>query len=299
MDNKISVIINTLNEEKNILKVIRSAKKIADEIVVVDMMSDDGTAKIAKKAGANVYMFERVGYVEPARNFAISKAKHGWILILDADERLPKNLVHTLKQIVSEGNADYCRVPRKNIIFGKWIEHTLWWPDYNIRFFKKGAVSWSEIIHSVPETRGKGLDIAAIESLAIVHYNYTSISSFVERMNRYTSFQAKNLLESGYTPDWKDMIGSFSREFLARYFRAQGYKDGVHGLALSIMQGFSEFLVYAKAWENRGFKELDLNLGEVVGEMKKTQRDSNYWQAFTLFREGGGILMRLRSKLKI
>src|SRR3989344_3276878 len=135
---KISVVINTLNEEANLPRALASVKSFANEIVVVDMMSDDKTVEIAKKAGAKVYEFKRVGYVEPARNFAISKAEGDWIFILDADEELTASLSRELSKIAKNGSADYVRVPRKNMIFGKWVEHSRWWPDYNIRFFKKG-----------------------------------------------------------------------------------------------------------------------------------------------------------------
>ncbi len=117
-------------------RAIVSVKKLASEIVVVDMHSDDDTQKIAKKLGAKVFTHKRTGYVEPARNFAIGKATGEWILILDTDEKVSKILADRLKQISADDNsADYYRLPRKNIIFGKWIKHSRWWPDYNIRFF--------------------------------------------------------------------------------------------------------------------------------------------------------------------
>ncbi len=94
---KISVVINTLNEEENLPRVLASVKNFADEIVVCDMHSEDGTVEIAKKAGAKVYKHKRIGYVEPARNYAISKTTGEWILILDADEQVPKALIKELK----------------------------------------------------------------------------------------------------------------------------------------------------------------------------------------------------------
>ncbi|MEK7188473.1 MAG: glycosyltransferase family 2 protein, partial [Patescibacteria group bacterium] len=148
---KISVVINTLNEAKNLPRAIASIKNFADEIVVVDMRSDDKTVGVAKKLGAKVYLHERTSYVEPARNFAISKVmsqsdsqRSQWVLILDADEEVPDTLAQKLKESMEKNKGDYFRIPRKNIIFGKWMQHSRWWPDFNIRFFKKGFVSWSE-----------------------------------------------------------------------------------------------------------------------------------------------------------
>ncbi|MDP3994785.1 MAG: glycosyltransferase family 2 protein, partial [bacterium] len=125
---KISVVIITLNEEKNLPRAINSVKGFADEIVVVDMESGDRTVEIAKKLGAKVYSHKKVGYVEPARKFAISKTKWNYILILYADEVISSKLAKTLKGLPRGGRmdssgvavADYYRVPRKNIIFGKW-----------------------------------------------------------------------------------------------------------------------------------------------------------------------------------
>ena len=296
---KISVVINTLNEEKNLPRALASVKSFADEIVVVDMKSDDKTVEIAKKAGAKVYKHKRIGYVEPARNYAISKATGEWILILDADEQAPKVLVKELKKIVQKPKADYYRLPRKNIIFGKWIKHSRWWPDYNIRFFRKEFVSWSEIIHSVPITQGKGLDLQAREDFAIIHYHYDSIEQFVERMNRYTGEHAKLRIKDGYKFKWQDLIRKPTEEFLGRYFSGEGYKDGIHGLVLASLQAFSELVLYLKIWQKKGFEEGKTQIEEVVEAMKDAETDIHYWQADALLKSGGGIIQRIKRRFKL
>ena len=296
---KISVVINTLNEEKNLPRALASVKSFADEIVVVDMKSDDKTVEIAKKAGAKVYQHKRIGYVEPARNYAISKATGEWILILDADEQAPKTLVKELKKIVQKPKADYYRLPRKNIIFGKWIKHSRWWPDYNIRFFRKKFVSWSEIIHSVPITQGKGLDLQAREDIAIIHYHYDSIEQFVERMNRYTSEHAKLRIKDGYKFKWQDLIRKPTEEFLGRYFSGEGYKDGTHGLALASLQAFSELVLYLKIWQKKGFEEGKTQIKEAIKEMKDAETDIHYWQADALLKSSGGIIQRIKRRFKL
>ena len=180
---KISVVINTLNEEQNLPRAIKSAKNLAHEIVVVDMHSQDKTPSIARQMGAKVFNHQPTGYVEPARNFAISKASGNWILILDADEELTPTLCRVLKQLVrGEPSRDldppssltYIRIPRKNIIFGEWVRHARWWPDYNIRFFKKGCVQWSDEIHLPPQTKGQGWDLPPQEEYALIHHHYQS-----------------------------------------------------------------------------------------------------------------------------
>ena len=207
---------------------IKSVKNIADEIIVCDMESADKTAEVAKSLGAKVFVHKKVGYVEPARNFAISKASNPWILVLDADEEITEKLAVKINQILKSPKADYYRIPRKNIIFGHFMKHSRWWPDYNIRLFKKGSVSWNEIIHMVPMTEGIGGEIEEKEELAIIHHNYDSIEQYVERMNRYTSQFATLRISEGYKFSWKDLIVKPSNEFFSIYFFGEGYKDGLH-----------------------------------------------------------------------
>lgn len=285
MNGGISVVINTWNEEKNLPRAIASIKQLASEIVVVDMESTDKTKEVAKKLGAKVFNHHYVGYVEPARNFALEKAEGPWILILDADEEIPDKLGKQLKKTVKESSADFYRLPRKNIIFGQWVRHARWWPDYNIRFFKKGTVVWSELIHSVPETHGIGHDLPGEEAFAIVHYNYNSVFQFVERLNRYTNFQAKTKVEEGYKFSWRDLIKKPTSEFVSRFFTGEGYKDGVHGLAVSLLQGFSELVLYLKVWELEKFKAESLDVAEIENQIAGVEAELDHWLIARRFRK--------------
>lgn len=296
---RISVVINTLNEAKNLPRAIASVKNLADEIVVVDMESDDGTSDIAKKLGARVFSHKRVGYVEPARNFAISKATGDWIFILDADEEVGPELNKLLKRTVEKPKADYYRVPRKNMIFGKWMKHSRWWPDNNIRLFKKGHVSWNEVIHSVPITTGKGADFPEKEQNSITHYHYETIEQYIERMNRYTTVNAKTRIKEGYKFSWKDLVVRPAQEFFSRYFFGQGYKDGVHGLASSMLQAFSELSVYLKIWQSEKFKDENIGSKNIIELMRSQEKELHYWQSDALLRETGNQLYRIKRKLKI
>lgn len=295
----ISVVINTRNEEENLPRALKSVNALADEIIVVDMESSDKTVDVAKKAGAKVFTHIPTGIVEPARNFAISKATGDWVLILDADEEISTNLVKVLKELVEKNDADYYRIPRKNIIFNKWIEYSNWWPDYLIRFFKKGKVEWSEIIHSVPTTTGKGFDLEAKEENAITHHNYLSIDQYLNRLNIYTTKQAEFIISEKIDFSWNLLITKPVGEFLSRYFSGQGYKDGLHGLILSILQAFSEFIVYLKVWQFLKFEEQNINLRDVVKQMKQVESDIHYWQADVLLEEGGGIVQKIKRKFKL
>lgn len=276
MGKKISVVINTLNEEKYIARALNSVKW-ADEVVVCDMYSEDKTAEIAKKMGAKVILHSQKNYVELARNFDISQASNDWVLILDPDEGIPGNLAGKIQEIVGLNKCSFVEIPRKNIIFGKWMKNSMWWPDYNIRLFKKGSVTWGEEIHRPPKTEGQGLCLSAEENLAIVHHHYENISQFIRRMDRYTSVQSEELLKNEYKFNWVDVIQKPVGEFLSRYFANRGFEDGLHGLSLSLLQAFSFLVMYLKVWEAEKFKERHLSSKEMVAESKKAGQEINYW----------------------
>ena len=293
---KLSVVINAQNVESDLPRALASVKNLADEIVVVDQDSTDKTAEVSKKFGAKIFNHESVRYVELARNFAISKASNEWILILDPDEEVPAGLSKQIKEILKNPKADFYRIPRKNIIFGKWIKHTLWWPDYQTRLFKKGKVSWSEVIHSVSMVSGSGSDISAKEDFAILHHNYDSIEQYLERLNRYTSVQADLLINSGYKFSWQDLIAKPMKELINRYFTGESYKDGLHGFALSLLQAFSELVTYIKLWQKNKFKEEDVKLSEVVTEIGKKEKEFRFWQNDALYKETKNISYRIKKK---
>ncbi len=277
MDHKISVVINTFNEEKNIERAIKSVSW-ADEILVCDMYSDDNTAVIAKKLGAKILFHKRVGFVEPARNFVISKAEGAWVLVLDADEEIPDSLKDKIKEIISkESVLTHVEIPRLNIIFGKTMKAAMWWPDYNIRLFKKSAVTWSNKIHSKPKTEGQGLRLSELERFAIIHHHYETISQFLTRLDRYTTIQAKELKESGYEFDWIDLFSKPLGEFLSRFFANRGFDDGLHGLALSLLQAFSHLVMYLKVWELKDFPDKSINFSELKKESEKNGAEIEHW----------------------
>ena len=274
---KISAVINTLNEEKNIDRAIKSVK-FADEIIVCDMHSEDKTVEIAKNLGAKIFFHKKEEYVEPARNFAISKASNEWILILDADEEVPESLRERLIEISSKmKQIDYVRIPRKNLIFGHFMQASMWWPDYNIRFFKKGKIKWGDKIHRPPQAFGQGLDLPADEKYALIHHNYETISQFLQRMDRYTTIQAEEFKKEGKKFDWKDLFEKPLNEFLSRFFANKGYKDGLHGLGLSFLQAFSFLVVYLKLWERNKFLEQEIDLNEVENQKNRSGEAIDYW----------------------
>lgn len=279
MKNKplISAVINVRNEADNLKKCLKSIKNFADEIIVVDMHSTDGSDQVAKNYDAQVFSYRPIKFVEPARNFAISKATGKWIILLDPDEYLHKTLKKELKRITQRSDVDWVRIPRKNIIFGKWLRHTNCWPDYLIRFFKKGSVTWKKEIHSQPTTHGNGLTMLDSEKLAIRHHNYNTITQFVTRAIRYSNIQADELKASNYKLKTSDFILKPMQEFNSRFFAAEGYKDGIHGLIFSLLQMQAIALVYIRLWEKQGSSDKVLSKESFVSASQETIFEYSYW----------------------
>lgn len=251
---RITVVINTINEEKNIAACIRSARLLSKDILVVDMKSSDGTVKIAKKLGVTVIPVKNYGYVEPARAVGLDKAQGEWIFVLDADERITPALAAELKKIAASPTHDIYSIPRKNIILGKWIRHTAWWPDNQIRFFKKGMLRWGKTIHAWPIMKGTRYDLPPREAHALVHYNFRSVAALAERMPRYARFEPAE--RSKGIKSVLDLAHTLDADFRWRFIEKEGYKDGAHGYILSEFMRFYRLLIFMNHWERLGYPNL-------------------------------------------
>lgn len=276
----LSVVINTKNTASTLERTLESVK-FADEIVIVDMHSTDTTVEIARKHSDKVFEFDDVGYVEPARNFAIGKATGDWILIVDADEEIPAKLQKLIESIVESDNQesmpDCFYLPRKNLIFDHWIQKTGWWPDYVLRFFRKDCVEWSDELHAVPVTKGRVKELPSQEDLAIIHHNYQTVEQFVSRLNRYTTIQAKERQEDKI--DTQKLIQQFGNELFRRLFAQKGINEGIHGVSLSFLQAFSEMTRALKVWQNQGFSPSAGDQTKTIASLVQFRRELSYWVA--------------------
>lgn len=244
----ISALVNTWNEEAN-LKNCLSCLKWCDEIVVVDMHSQDKTREIAKEFTDKIFLHQPTFYVEPARQFGVEKTKGEWVLILDADEMITPQLAKILQESTQDKNLDILSLPRKNYMFGKWIKTAGWWPGYQLRFFRKGKLSFSDRIHSFPQTLGAIRRLPAQEQYAIIHFNYLDATQFVDRLNRYTTIEALNLISSGRNTNLLKMSKALAKEFLLRFVRYQSFRGGWEGFFLTGAMVFYRLSTHFKCRE--------------------------------------------------
>src|SRR3989344_3756182 len=239
---KLSVVISAFNEEKKIEDCLKSVS-FADEIIFIDNSSTDSTSKIAKKHTSKVFVKENNPMLNVNKNFGFSKASEEWILSLDADERVSEKLREEIKSSIinHKSSVDGYWIPRKNIIFGKWIEHTGWYPDYQLRLFKKDKGKFEEKhVHEMIKLEGESKKL----NNPIAHYNYENISQFLRKTLLYAENEANQLIEKGYNFAWQDSIRFPIKEFISRFFAREGYRDGLHGLVLSLLMAFYHLIIF-------------------------------------------------------
>lgn len=254
MKPSISAVVHTLNEERNLPYALRSVRPWVDEIVVVDMASDDATAEIARGFGARVFGHERTGFADPARGFGCARATGDWLLVLDADELVPEPLSRRLLSLADNDEADVVRVARLNYLLGGPLRRAGWNParDRQTRFFKRGRLQMSPLIHQ-HGTASPGARVVELEDgpgLALVHFNYLDTTHFLHKLDSYTSIEAAEARARGEAPSAPRMLLRAAREFVARYVRHGGYAEGWRGLSLSLLMASYHVAAYAKLAES-------------------------------------------------
>jgi len=244
----ITAIIHTYNEENNISECIRSAQLLTDDIIIIDMESADSTVIRAKKYGTKVYSTPHRHYVEPARTFGISKASGDWVCILDADERMTKELAQELK-MATNGLYTHFKIPRKNMFIGKkWLKHGGWWPDYQTRFINKHAFkSWSSHIHSMPVIGGK----VGVCKNALTHLFHPSLHTMVEKTIVYEDIESQLLYVANRSVTIRTFFRKFLGELFRRLIRKLGFLDGTLGIIESLYQAYSKTITWLFLFERK------------------------------------------------
>ena len=244
---QIHVIIHTFNAEKSIVDCIKSAKFLTNDITVIDMKSDDKTVQLAKKMVAKIFSFPRFYYVEPAREFGISKVDTDWFLLLDTDERITQKLVEEIKETINNPRYSNYKIPRMNI-FGKikWLRHGGWWPDYQTRLINKKAFkSWPKAIHSTPLIEGS----TGYLKNPIVHYFHGDLESMVDKTIIFEDIESNLLFQAKKEASVSIFFRKFFGELYRRLIVGLGFQDGEIGIIESIYQAFSKTITYIYLYE--------------------------------------------------
>ena len=242
---KLSVTIITKNEAADIGAALASVA-FADERIVIDSHSTDDTVAIARQHTDRVIVRDWAGYVDQ-KNYAASQASHDWILSLDADERVTPALADEIAATLG-GSPSYqgYRIPRVTWHLGRWIRTTDWYPDYQLRLYDRRSAQWSgQYVHESVRVRGSSGRLRH----ELQHYAYRDIADHLETMDRYTTFAARQMYESGRRAGFVQVAGHPPLAFLRNYVARGGFRDGVAGLTISAMNSYYVFLKFAKLWE--------------------------------------------------
>ena len=282
----LSVVIITYNEEANLARTLESVQPLVSdgkgEIIVLDSDSTDSTVEIAKSFGAKVFVEKWKGFAGH-KNSAIDTATGDWILSLDADEEVDRDLRQGLadtmeslervaafkrtnahSQLVEDAIAEAEKiigtkldlefsglwVHRKNEFLGRWMRHGGFWPDPKIRFFRRGSGRFEDrAVHEDLRLRG---NVGKLRQGALLHHSYPTLSDYIEHMNRYSSLGAEMVVAKADGDVRFSVVNIVLRPlmtFIYNYFFRMGFLDGREGLLLHLYHAVYVSWKYAKAWE--------------------------------------------------
>jgi glycosyltransferase involved in cell wall biosynthesis len=243
---KLSVVIITLNEERNIGRCIESVKPIADEILVVDSFSTDSTEEIVKSHNARFIQHTFVDYMDQ-HEFADKNASFDHILTLDADEELSEQLVSSIQVVKKYWKCDAYFLNRMTNYCGKWIKHSGWYPDKKLRLYDRNKGKW--IGRKVHErfTLIEGATTGHLKG-DLLHYSFYTIEDHILQANKFSTLSAQALIEGGKKIPKYYLIMKPAMKFIRNYILKLGFLDGIYGFIVCWITATETFYKYVKAY---------------------------------------------------
>src|SRR5215210_2296649 len=241
----VTVTIITKNEAESVADALKSVAW-ADEIIVVDAESTDDTVSIARQFTGHVYVRPWPGYIDQ-KNHAASLARHDWIFSLDADERVTPALANEVRAALNDTPAvGGFRMPRASFYFDKWIRTTDMYPDFQLRLYDRRNAKWDGMfVHESVRVSGS---IGYLKN-DLQHYPYKDLSEHLIRMDRYTTLAARQMHAQGTRATAAHLLCHPAFAFLRNYILKSGFREGMPGLIISLVNSYYVFLKFAKLWE--------------------------------------------------
>jgi (heptosyl)LPS beta-1,4-glucosyltransferase len=240
-----------MNEELNIEFCLRSLSTWCDELIVVDMMSDDRTRQIARQYTDVVLDHPRIVDFGAARQLGFDHSTADWILSIDADEVVTPELAKWIREFIdSDPPCDVALIPRVNVYLGRWLRSTPWWPG-KPRLFRKGAIIVTTDLHFgiVPKPGSRIGKLPKRPELSLWHFTQLSLEDIMSKTNRYTTIEAEHALAEGRgDPTPRELLWRASRE-MGVYVLKRGYRDGLGAFAYALDRAYYRFLTQAKRWD--------------------------------------------------
>lgn len=246
---RLSVVIITFNEERNLKRCLESVKDVADEIVVVDSYSSDQTKAIALSYPVRWIEHPFEGHIEQ-KNYALQQASNDHVLSLDADECLSEALVSHIKAIKEDCRYDGYVFNRLTNYCGKWIRHSGWYPDRKLRLWDRKKGQWGGTNPHDKVVMQKGASITMIKK-DLLHYSYYTISDHLKQVNLFTGIAAKAAIRNGKSSTVIHILLSPLIKFVKCYFIQLGFLDGYYGFVVCRISAHASFYKYLKIYELR------------------------------------------------
>ena len=241
---KISATIITFNEEQNIERCLNSLQEVADEIIVVDSFSTDRTKEICLSHDVQFFEREFIDYSEQ-KNWALKQTSNRIILSIDADEALSEQLKLSILDVKNNWNADAYTFNRLTNFCGKWIRHSGWYPDKQLRLWNKETGRWNgNKIHEKVELK-KNAVIKQIKG-NLLHYSFYTIQEHINQINKFSELKAEQLHQKGKKTHALKIIFSPLFKFIKHYFFYLGFLDGFYGFVICVNSAHSAFLKQVK-----------------------------------------------------
>jgi (heptosyl)LPS beta-1,4-glucosyltransferase len=244
---RISVLIPCKNERLNIADCIESVRGIADEIIVADSGSTDGTLDFVRELGG-CRIIERE-YIDPVsfKNWAMPQCAHPWVLAIDADERVTPELADEIRQVLSSApRCDGYFIHRRNFFFGHEVKHCGWERDKILGLYRRAVCHYAA--GHVHERLDVGTDRIGYLRGKYLHFPYWTFDQYLEKFGRYTTWSAQELLERGHRPTWTMLTLRPAFSFFKHFILRRGFLDGRMGLIISLLASYYVFMKYAKLW---------------------------------------------------
>jgi glycosyltransferase involved in cell wall biosynthesis len=239
----LSVALITKDEGENLRECLKSVE-FASQLVVVDSGSTDDTVHVASRFGCEIFMEPWRGF-GPQKQSAIDKCKFPWVLVLDADERIPDETALVIKNIVLDPSTTFAgySFPRKNYFQGRWIKQMGWWPDRILRLFRKelGHMTSSMVHEAIVVDR-----LVEALNVHIEHYPASQLSKVLMKIDQYSTLGAQEAYAKGEEASIWSAAFRAKMTFLQNYFVRFGFLDGVQGFTLAITDAVNKFFKYAK-----------------------------------------------------
>ncbi len=237
----LSAVIITLNVEQSIARCLQSVT-FANEIIVVDSGSTDKTCEIARTFGARVIHQDWLGY-GAQKQYAVEQASHDWVLCLDADEWVSKDLSAAIQSELQKPQNQAYRFPRCNRFLGRWLRHGEGYPDYNLRLYNRQSAAWTQ--DPVHEHVVTDVEVGRLDG-DLMHESEEGLERYLQKQNRYTTLQAQVLFEQGRQASLSKLLFSPVIRFIKFYIIRSGWRDGVPGLIHISIGCINTFIKNAK-----------------------------------------------------